>query len=539
MNKSGPGRLGFAALLKFFQAEARFPASKCEVPEIAVAHLVRQTNVAPESWAEYDWHGRNIKYHRAEIRALWGFQEATTEDCESVMAWLRDHVLAQERQPERIREAALQRFRELKMEPPTFERLDRLLASALRTSEEQFSETLFHQLSPETRLGLDTLLQTSDPAATRVPLHDLRADPGPASIDTLEEELNKLECLRDIGLPADLFGRLSPRIVQAYRRRVAIEEVHELRRHPETVRMTLLAAFCHLRTGELIDTLSDLLIDMVHRVAHRAEVRVDRELVADFKRVSGKNNLLFQIAAASLDRPDHLVKDVIYPIANESTLQDLVREFKATGPAYRQQLHTVMRTAYRSHYRAMLVRLLNTLEFQSNNATHRPVLDALALVKRYAGSRVHVYPLEEQVPTAGIVSGPWLETVLEQDDNGVERVTRLTYEVCVLLALRQRLRSKEVWVQGANRYRNPDEDLPSDFELERGTYYSALKLPFAADTFLEGVKQEMHDALASFHTGLSNNEYVRILEKNNGWISLSPPCSAVTCESRCSQNTHA
>jgi hypothetical protein len=97
--------------------------------------------------------------------------------------------------------------------------------------------------------------------------------------------------------------------------------------------MTLLAAFCHLRTGELVDTLSDLLIDMVHRVAHRAEVRVDRELVADFKRVSGKNNLLFQIAAASLDRPDHLVKEVIYPIANERTLEDLVREFKATGPA--------------------------------------------------------------------------------------------------------------------------------------------------------------------------------------------------------------
>lgn len=108
-------------------------------------------------------------------------------------------------------------------------------------------------------------------------------------------------------LPLDLLDRLSPHIVEGYRSRVAIEEVHELRRHPETVRMTLLSAFCHLRTGELVDTLSDLLMDMVHRVAHRAAVRVDRELIADFKRVSGKNNLLFQIAAASLDRPDDLV----------------------------------------------------------------------------------------------------------------------------------------------------------------------------------------------------------------------------------------
>ena len=217
-----------------------------------------------------------------------------------------------------------------------------------------------------------------------------------------------------------------------------------------------------------------------------------------------------------------MVKDVVYPIANEATLKDLVREFKATGPAYRQQLHTVMRSAYRSHYRAMLVRLLNTLQFRSNNATHRPVLDALAIVKKYAGSRVHVYPLEEQVPIAGIVSGAWLETVLERDADGTERVNRLTYEVCVLLALRKRLRSKEVWVVGADRYRNPDEDLPADFEQERNLYYFALKLPSAADTFLESVKQEMRAALTFFHSGLPSNEHVRILEKNNGWISLSP-----------------
>ena len=68
MNKTGPGRLGFAALLKFFQAEGRFPGSESDVPAEAVEYLVQQTKVAPSSWAEYDWQGRTIKYHRAEIR---------------------------------------------------------------------------------------------------------------------------------------------------------------------------------------------------------------------------------------------------------------------------------------------------------------------------------------------------------------------------------------------------------------------------------------------------------------------------------------
>jgi TnpA family transposase len=522
MNKTGPGRLGFAALLKFFQAEGRFPSSESDVPAEAVEYLVRQTKVAPLSWADYDWQGRTIKYHRAEIRSLFGFREAMVEDCEGVMSWLREHLLAQERHPERILEAALQRFRALKTEPPTAGRLERMLRSTLQTFEEDFGKKLFDQLSQETIARLDALLEPPLPESVGVPLHDLRADPGPVSIETLEEELNKLALLRSLELPPNLFDQISLRIVQGYRRRVAVEEVHELRRHPATIRMTLLSAFCHLRTGELIDTLGDLLIDMVHRVAHRAEVRVQRELIADYKRVSGKNNLLFQIAEASLDHPDEPVKEVVYPIANESTLRDLVREFKATGPAYRQQLHTVMRSAYRSHYRAMLVRLLNTLDFRSNNERHRPVLDALAVVEKYAGSRLRVYPLEDDIPVDGIVRGPWLETVLEQDESGVERVNRIAYEVCVLLALREHLRSKEVWLQGANRYRNPDEDLPGDFEQERSTYYSALKLPSEAETFIEGVKREMHESLTAFHDGLSINEFVSIEEKNGGRICLSP-----------------
>lgn len=466
MNRSGPGRLGFAALLKFFQSEARFPPTKSDVPEAAVAYLAQQTNSGGSSWADYDWQGRSIKYHRAEIRTLWGFREATVEDSDDLANWLSHHVLTHEPNPGRIQELALGRLRELKIEPPTAERLDRLIRSTVRTFEDDFSQSLFDRLSPETKERLGSLLEPPSPEAVRVPLHDLRADPGPASIETLEEELAKLTLLRAVAVPVGLFDRLSPRIVEGYRRRVAVEEVFELRRHPANFRMTLLAAFCHLRMRELIDTLSDLLIDMVHRVAHRAEVKVERELVADFKRVSGKNSLLFQIAEASLDHPDSLVKDVVYPIANEATLRDLVREFKATGPAYRQQLHTVMRSAYRSHYRAMLIRLLGTLEFRSGNELHRPVLDALAIVKKYASSRLQVYPSEEGVPIAGIVRGPWLEMVLEQNESG-GRINRIAYEVCVLLALRERLRSKEVWVEGANRYRNPDEDLPNDFERER------------------------------------------------------------------------
>jgi hypothetical protein len=145
--------------------------------------------------------------------------------------------------------------------------------STLPAFEEEFGKQLFDQLSPETTARLDALLEPPSPGSVGVPLRDLRADPDPVSIATSEEESSKLALLPSLEVPPNLFGRISLRIVKGYRRRVAVEEVHGLKRHPATIRMTLLSAFCRLRTGELIDTLGTLLIDMVHRVAHRAEVR--------------------------------------------------------------------------------------------------------------------------------------------------------------------------------------------------------------------------------------------------------------------------
>jgi hypothetical protein len=128
------------------------------------------------------------------------------------MGWLREHVLAQERHPERILEATRQRFRELKREPPTAGGLERMLRSTLQTFEENVGEHLFGQLSPTTTARLDALLEPPSPESMSVPLHDVRADPGPVSIETLEEELSKLALLQSLELPPNLFDQISLRI---------------------------------------------------------------------------------------------------------------------------------------------------------------------------------------------------------------------------------------------------------------------------------------------------------------------------------------
>lgn len=46
-NKTGPSRLGFALLLKFFQPEGQFPDSLREVPVAVVSYIAGQVGVPP------------------------------------------------------------------------------------------------------------------------------------------------------------------------------------------------------------------------------------------------------------------------------------------------------------------------------------------------------------------------------------------------------------------------------------------------------------------------------------------------------------
>ena len=535
--KHRANRLGFAILLTFFRERGRFPRDATEVDTRGITALCAQLGVSPPVDGEILLAGRTMERLRAEIRARFGFREATLADAEALMAWLRDHVAAEvggELAP--MIEQLEVRCRELSIEPPTPERMERIARSALRAHEDRFHNGVNERLPPVTRERLDALLRPEKPdtesdgdgdrdaATDRTPalLLKLRDDPGRPSLASLQDALAKLELIRGIDLPADLFDGASPRDLEWCRQRVSVEVPRDLRRHPEAARITWLAAFVYLRARSLTDDLVDVLIETIHKIGARAERKVERELLDDLKRVSGKQNLLFELADAALAQPDGVVRDVVFPVVGEQTLHDLVKEWKATGPTYRVTLRTVIRNSYRGHYRRMVPTLLAALEFRSNNERHRPVMDALDLVKRFATTKVHTFPADEAVPLDGVVRGLWREAVIEQDAAGRERVNRVTYEIAVLEALRERLRCKEIWVIGANRYGNPDDDLPTDFEANREVYYQALKLPMDAERFTAEVQAEMDEALTTFDAGLKKNRFVRLSDKGGGWITLTP-----------------
>jgi hypothetical protein len=88
--------------------------------------------------------------------------------------------------------------------------------------------------------------------------------------------------------------------------------------------------------------------------------------------------------------------------------------------------------------------------------------------------------------------------------------------------LGEKLRSKEIWVKGGDRYRNPAEDVPSDFNDKRELYYDALNLPMNGHEFVQRLKEQMRQALRELNKGLPANDAVEILSKGGGRIKVRP-----------------
>jgi hypothetical protein len=87
------------------------------------------------------------------------------------------------------------------------------------------------------------------------------------------------------------------------------------------------------------------------------------------------------VADASLEQPNGIVRDVVFPVLGEQTLRDLVKKWKSTGPTYWTTLRTVIRNSYKGHYLRMVSEILEHLELlHSNNEHHRTVIEALELL---------------------------------------------------------------------------------------------------------------------------------------------------------------
>ena len=240
MTKRGATKLGFALMLRFYTERGRFPRGRSEIPDAAVEYVARQVGVERTEIAFYEWSGRTKRFHRNQIRDALGFRECTVADADC-----GDGVAGRERDPGRAEPrigygSTAGPLPGGAIEPPTVGRIDRMVRSALHRGEELLFARVTARLPDRcgAAAGADCAGwhrrddELEDGPAT---LAAIRSDAGNVSLNTMLVEIAKLEAVRAVGVPADVFADVAPKIVTAWRGRAAVESPSHLREHPVPV----------------------------------------------------------------------------------------------------------------------------------------------------------------------------------------------------------------------------------------------------------------------------------------------------------------
>ncbi|MCB1679802.1 MAG: hypothetical protein KDI16_14050 [Halioglobus sp.] len=107
-------------------------------------------------------------------------------------------------------------------------------------------------------------------------------------------------------------------------------------------------------------------------------------------------------------------------MAGVETLKSLQQEQKSSGPTYQRQVHRITLSSYSNHYRRMLPEILTALTFYSNNACHRPVLDALQWLAQNRDNGQRYIALTPDVPVESVIRPKWRDIVVEEKDERMD-----------------------------------------------------------------------------------------------------------------------
>lgn len=464
-------RWALTIALKHYDLVGRFPRSVRDVPETVARFVAEQHGVTLLGIIAFDWNGRTAKRHRQEILAFLGMRRATPRDRQERRAWLLAEVLPHDVRRESVLERIQDWHRDRSIALPSLASLDRLIRSLSHRYEIDIMRRICGRLGRERAIAVQALLDEG----VECGLSDLKVDPGRASVESLERCATRLRRVKGIGLTSGMFDGIPSVWLEAFRKRIAGETVWEVRRHPEVVQTALVATFCWLTQQRLSDDLIELLIALIRKISTRAEKKIQASLVKEIH-VQGKRQLFSRVASLLIANPDRRIREVVFPVVSEEVLQAVVREADTNGSSYEQQVHSVVRSSYQHHYRRMLQIVVEALEFHASNPRHRAVVEALAWLLEHRDDRRQFIPMAD-VPSKHLIEGHWEKIVLDDSTDHPPRVNRINYEICVLNGLRAGLKCKAIWAEGAYQFRDPDEDLPQDFETRRPFYFDQIDQP--------------------------------------------------------------
>lgn len=437
-------RLGFAVHLAYL----RFPGRVLGIDEIPPADLLAfiadQLGIQPESLNEYARREETRWEHLGELQGYLGVRPFRRADYRATAKVAMDEAIGSDR-GDGIVAAMIGDLRERGILLPAPTVLERIGLAARARARKQAHQNLVAGLAPATIAGLEALIAVGDDQ-DRTPLAWLREWPEAPTQKNLVGIVERLQTIRNLGVGPDREQRIHRARYAAIARETTILSAQHLSRFDASRRLASLVVFAREMEAILTDAAIGVFDKMLGSLGRRADRAHQEQVVGRAKTLDAATRALLGMAKTMLaakacgedqiaaveralgwERLSTLVAEVDQVVAN--TREDPLSELVARYPAVRRLAPLV----------------LGAFVFRAWKRDDSLLVALDALRELYATGRKNL-----PAPTA-FLKAAWRKLI----GTGAA-VDHRAYQVAVIMALRDHLRSGDIWIEGSRAFRTFD-----------------------------------------------------------------------------------
>jgi len=517
-------QIAFGLMLAHFKIFVKFPSIDDKpLPMHLLTQTVEMLGFELLSSFSFDWSSRTAKRYRNEIREYLGFREVTENDAHVFITYLIEDILPKHPSHCTLSKQVKKYFQEQKIEIFKSKKLKRYIASAKHQFEQLFFQSIFDHLSRDERNYINQVLteDKADKSNNIISLVDLKKDMPGARLKNINSAIKKIQQCNKIAVPDELFKSVDRKLLLKYYDRIMALSPSNISEFSIKTKYATMAIFCYIRSQLMLDSLADAFIKLIHRMRTNAESHVDGTILKEVKRVNGKFDILEKLAVTTAHNPKAIIEDTVYPEVSKETLLELIEDLSQRGKWYQKQVQNKIHSNYAHGSRNTLLPILEVFRLKEDHIIYKPILEAIAFIQQHwEGSDTEYY--SKAPPIDNIIPKAWESMVFDEVDGKV-KVNKYNYEIAVLEQVKSFIGFKAIWIESTYRYRDPNEDIPQDFEKNKEYYYNLLNLPSEAKAFTKKSKQSLKHNLKTLNVSILDNSLVRIKESStNRNITITP-----------------
>jgi TnpA family transposase len=497
----GPAdRLGMAVQLAALPWLGFVPDEVASAPPAAVARLAERLGLDPGALRGYGKRAQTRSDHLAKVTRYLGWKTAAdaSREMKELEQFLLDRAMEHD-SPALLFNLAREYLMSAKVIRPGAVTLAKMVGTARAGAGELTSQQVEHLLTLQVRRDLD-LVPMYDAGLGMTRLAWLTTAAVEATASAVKTSIEKLIWLRNMDahrLDLSMLPNERRRFLATVGRRSTVQALERRgeRRYP------ILLALVAQSAVDQLDEVVALFDQAVSARESRARSKTDEALVERAKKGEDRQLLVGVILPVLADPsiPDEQVGGILRGKIGMSKLREVMAGPWKPLPKDHGRLSAL--DASYTYLRQFTPNVLAAIDFRGGPGTI-DLMAAVAILKRLnetGGRKVPADAPDSFVPTR------YAEYLAKARKSGDDTAYRHYWELCVILGLRDGLRSGDVYVPGSRRYADPATYLytPAQWEPRQAGYCRLVGKPAKAADALEQGKEELHTALAEMDNALS------------------------------------